>query len=383
MVWRDYLPATGRTASIAALGGWAVLVVDEERFDLVSNHGRPSAQAIDGANDWAYAARVGTTRGVIAGDDELSLRLDRGAPSSPLALATRSPAASASSPAGTAVAASSPEGVVVLTFTGEQPRRAVVPAEGERAHLALTMGDTVATGWLHEGSLELVALGPSGAVRARQSRAVRCTHCDDLSIAWAGERLVAAVGSTIVHTGGRANIVQLATWTPGGEITPVGPQLENRRNFRLGTVSGHIVAAWIDAEGAQFSLWDEALTAETTRITLTHEGATPEGLVMSTTDAWAWLSWIDGDRRTAVGIECGERLQPVRSDHNVPPGCDGPEDCEGRRCVVSALGGDYGCSNETCCGADECGNGCASNADCPPCRPTCAMAEGQTHGGCR
>lgn len=62
----------------------------------------------------------------------------------------------------------------------------------------------------------------------------------------------------------------------------------------------------------------------------------------------------------------------VGEDHTGPLPCAHPGDCPGRAaCVTAALGGERGCTDETCCGAAECSNGCATDADCPSCRPLC------------
>jgi hypothetical protein len=65
------------------------------------------------------------------------------------------------------------------------------------------------------------------------------------------------------------------------------------------------------------------------------------------------------------------------------PECDEPADCDERAaCVTSSLGGPVGCTGVECCGANECGNGCRSDGDCPACRPVCRRGEGQETGYC-
>ncbi len=62
---------------------------------------------------------------------------------------------------------------------------------------------------------------------------------------------------------------------------------------------------------------------------------------------------------------------PIVRDEGPAP-CRSPADCpRSAACVTAALGGDRGCTDETCCGTAECINGCASDADCPPCRREC------------
>ena len=57
------------------------------------------------------------------------------------------------------------------------------------------------------------------------------------------------------------------------------------------------------------------------------------------------------------------------------PECRSPADCAGEAaCVVSGLGGRLGCTGASCCGADECINGCHADADCPACRPVCTTS---------
>ena len=66
----------------------------------------------------------------------------------------------------------------------------------------------------------------------------------------------------------------------------------------------------------------------------------------------------------------------VASDEPAP--CRSPHDCPREAaCVTGALGGDIGCTGETCCGAAECHHGCATDADCPACRSSCVA------GACR
>ena len=65
-------------------------------------------------------------------------------------------------------------------------------------------------------------------------------------------------------------------------------------------------------------------------------------------------------------------------DADEPSPCRSPADCpRGAACVTGALGGEIGCTNETCCGTAECHNGCSSDADCPACRSSCVS------GSCR
>jgi hypothetical protein len=65
------------------------------------------------------------------------------------------------------------------------------------------------------------------------------------------------------------------------------------------------------------------------------------------------------------------------------PECDEPADCAERAaCVTTSLGGPVGCTGVECCGANECGNGCRSDGDCPACRPVCRRGEGQETGYC-
>jgi hypothetical protein len=72
----------------------------------------------------------------------------------------------------------------------------------------------------------------------------------------------------------------------------------------------------------------------------------------------------------------------VDSASGQPSPCRSPADCPGNlRCVVSALGGDIGCTNGTCCSAAECNNGCATDADCPSCRPQCRNGTCRTTTG--
>jgi len=64
--------------------------------------------------------------------------------------------------------------------------------------------------------------------------------------------------------------------------------------------------------------------------------------------------------------------------------CKAPRDCAGKAaCVVGSLGMGKGCTGEKCCGATECVNGCATNADCPSCRPLCSKGKGEATGVCR
>lgn len=69
---------------------------------------------------------------------------------------------------------------------------------------------------------------------------------------------------------------------------------------------------------------------------------------------------------------------PIIEAGDGPSPCRSPADCpSGIACVINALGGDIGCTDGTCCSAAECVNGCASDADCPSCRPSCV------NGACR
>lgn len=87
------------------------------------------------------------------------------------------------------------------------------------------------------------------------------------------------------------------------------------------------------------------------------------------------------ERSLCVGGECLD--EPVaQAGSGAPPPCAHPGDCPGRAaCVTHALGGEVGCTNETCCGAAECGNGCASDADCPACRPHCREGSCRSESG--
>lgn len=85
--------------------------------------------------------------------------------------------------------------------------------------------------------------------------------------------------------------------------------------------------------------------------------------------------------------DCGSRIAnciegrcvggPIAEADGHPAPCSTPADCGGARCVITALGGTFGCTNEACCETAECSNGCATDADCPACRPTC------DRGSCR
>jgi hypothetical protein len=91
---------------------------------------------------------------------------------------------------------------------------------------------------------------------------------------------------------------------------------------------------------------------------------------------------ICAQERLALCVDGRCLAEPVvDSATGVPSPCRSPADCAGGvACVRTALGGNLGCTGESCCGAAECSNACATDADCPACRPACVSGScGRPH----